>query len=110
MWDGGSYGMSDGVTGSDGGGGRLMRVGALDMVVFWRGFAVRIPLDGVWACLDRRELFFLGGVAIEGRVRSLRDVAGNSETGMTGQLQLSAEWAVMCICGKAWAVVKLNRR
>lgn len=28
---GGAYGMSEGVTGSDGGGGRLIRVDALDM-------------------------------------------------------------------------------
>jgi hypothetical protein len=28
---GGAYGMSEGVTGSDGGGGRLIRVGAFDI-------------------------------------------------------------------------------
>jgi hypothetical protein len=34
---GGTYGMSEGVTGSEGGGGRLIRVGAFDMVGSLKG-------------------------------------------------------------------------
>lgn len=41
-----AYGTSEGVTGSEGGGGRLMRVGACDMVG-------RVCV-AVWACLKCR--------------------------------------------------------
>lgn len=38
--DGGAYGTSEGVTGSDGGGGRLIKVGALDIAAVRRGLVL----------------------------------------------------------------------
>lgn len=40
-----AYGTSDGVTGSDGGGGRLIRVGAFDILVAYAEWYREVPLQ-----------------------------------------------------------------